>query len=114
VPNFVVRRLKAGTPHRTLRHSNDLSRVEQDGWKGPYLCAGCEGIFSEWEDSFCREIYDPLLKGGVQTFALSEKSALFACLSIFGACIKVLSFGSRTHGWRSGHPGQDRGGIRAA
>lgn len=78
VPNFVVRRLKAGTPHRTLRHSNDLSRVEQDGWKGPYLCAGCEGKFSKSEDSFCREIYDPLLKGGVQTFALREKSALFA------------------------------------
>lgn len=77
-PKFVVDRLKKGTPHGTLRHSNNLRRPAQDGWKSDYLCKICEEKFCKWEDWFCREIYDPFLQGSRTVFPMSDKLALFS------------------------------------
>ena len=77
VPKFVVRTLKEGTPHQTLRHSNDLGRVAQDGWKGEYLCLDCENTFSKWENRFAREVYNPYLQGTRTSFPMSAELALF-------------------------------------
>ena len=77
-PKFVVKRLKQGAPHGTLRHSDNLSYPAQDGWKTDYLCDGCEKTFMKWEDWVCRKIYDPFLNGTRAVFPMSEQLALFA------------------------------------
>lgn len=77
IPNFVVKRLKAGNPLKILLHSNDLGRVYQDGWKGAYLCSTCEQSFSRLEHWFCQAIYDPFIVGNLGKTNYDERLGLF-------------------------------------
>jgi hypothetical protein len=83
VPNFVVKRLKNGSPLKTLVHSNVLNQVFQDGWKGPYLCKSCEADFSALEGWFCNAVYDPFLKNGSVQTSYDSTLALFAASIAF-------------------------------
>jgi hypothetical protein len=89
VPNFVIKRLKAGNPLQTLVHSNALNKTFQDGWKGNYLCKTCEGKFSKLEGWFCGTIYDPYLAGTAIKVNYTEQLGLFAASLAF----RYLRFG---------------------
>ncbi len=78
VPNFVIKRLKAGNPLKTLVHSDALTKAFQDGWKGDYLCQTCEGNFSKYENWFCKNIYDPWTAGKEVDVSYTEELGLFA------------------------------------
>lgn len=87
VSKFVVRRIKAGTPHGTLRHSDDLKRSRQDGWKAAYLCAACEAKLGKWEDWFSRTVFVPYTKHVAHQFPMTERLVLFAA-SLHLRCIR--------------------------
>jgi hypothetical protein len=87
VSKFVIRWLKDGTPHKTLRFSDDLSRSYQDGWKSDYLCNECELRFSKWEEWFSRVIFKPYLNESKTTFAIPDEALLFAA-SIHFRCLR--------------------------
>jgi hypothetical protein len=86
VSAFVFRWLKAGTPHQTLRHSDDLAKPYQDGWKDEYFCADCEQKFGTWENWFSKNIFKPFASGKQQIFKLGDEAALFAA-SIHYRCL---------------------------
>lgn len=77
VPNFIVKRLKKGTPVPFLVQSTNVTLSIQDSWKGEYLCGACEQEVSRWENWFCREVYDPFEKEWQASFAYDENLALF-------------------------------------
>jgi hypothetical protein len=77
VPNFVIKRLKRGTPVKFLIHSTEPAVAEQDGWKGPYLCAACEQIVSQLESHFSSAVYTPLLSTGVVSLRYDNRIARF-------------------------------------
>lgn len=90
VSNFVIRWLKAGTPHGTLRHSDDLARPYQDGWKSDYFCEDCEGRFSVWEGRFSREVFKPFVGGHKTTFSIAEECSLFAASLHFRCLLRAF------------------------
>lgn len=77
VPNFVVKHLKRGTPVKSLIHSKEPSASQQDAWKGPYLCAGCEQTVSKLESHFARAVYTPLLDTGMVSLSYDHSVARF-------------------------------------
>jgi hypothetical protein len=77
VPNFVVKRLKRGTPIQGLIHSTDPTSFEQDSWKGPYLCKVCEQSVSKLEAHFAATIYTPLLTSGLVSLTYDDRVARF-------------------------------------
>ena len=77
ISRFVFKRMKQGTPVKTLRHSSRPSKPIQDGIKRPYLCEGCEGRFSKWEHYFCKTAYDPYRNGAKELFEYDERFGLF-------------------------------------
>lgn len=77
VPNFVVKHLKRGTPVKSLIHSIKPTVPEQDAWKGPYLCEGCEQIVSKLESHFASTVYTPLVNSGVVSLRYDDRIARF-------------------------------------
>lgn len=98
IPRFVFKRMKQGTPVKTLRHSSRPSKAIQDGVKKPYLCEGCEARFSKWEDYFCKAVYDPYRNGAKEPFEYDER---------FGVFLASLHFRYLTH------LGDENGGMDA-
>jgi hypothetical protein len=83
VPNFAIRRLKAGNPLQTLIHSDALNKTFQDGWKGGYLCTECEIKFGRWESWFCQSVYVPFLAGTHVRISYDNMLGLFAASLAF-------------------------------
>src|SRR5262245_30062870 len=58
VPAFIVRFIKNNSPSGFLLNSW-APRTQQDGIKGPYLCANCDNVvFSKWENYFKHHVFD--------------------------------------------------------
>jgi hypothetical protein len=77
VPNFVIKHLKRGTPVKALIHSTAPTDFEQDAWKGPYLCEGCEQAVSRLESYFARSVYTPLLSSGLVSLRYDDRLSRF-------------------------------------
>ena len=77
VPALFVRRLKRGTPVKSLRDSNNVTRPVQDGWKGPFYCRRCESLFSGWERHFATQLYDPYLRDESMSVVIDTALVLF-------------------------------------
>ena len=91
VPNFVIRRLKRGTPVKILIHSIDPTVPEQDAWKGPFLCEACEQAVSQLESHFASAVYTPLLSSGVVSLRYDNRIARFLASVHF----RYLAFAAR-------------------
>jgi hypothetical protein len=96
IPHFVYKRLKAGNPIGTLRHSQNFNRAVQDGWKGDYLCQHCDNVVvSSWENYFAATIYNRWLDTKASRFPYNERLSLF---------LASLHFRNLHHQFRN-HPG---------
>lgn len=89
IPNFAVKRLKRGNPIGTLIHSDNVNKVQQDGWKKDYLCIDCEQRFSKLEDWFCKHVYDPFIAGSTNEFSYNGELLEFS-VSLYFRYLKFL------------------------
>ncbi len=90
VPNFVIKRLKKGSPVGTFIHSDRLNKIFQDGWKGKYLCSDCELLFCKVEDWFCKTVFDPFQNNSLSKFQYSDELGMFTA-SLFFRYIHLLA-----------------------
>jgi len=90
VPNFVIKRLKRGSPVGTLIHSDKLNKTFQDGWKGKYLCSDCELLFCKVEDWFCKTVFDPFQNKSLNKFQYGDGLGMFTA-SLFFRYIHLLA-----------------------
>ena len=56
IPKFVGEWVKKTSITGYIRDSNEVHKRAQDIAKEYWLCAECEGLFSDWEGSFAKEI----------------------------------------------------------
>lgn len=89
VPKFAIRRLKKGNPIGTLIHSDEINKVEQDGWKRDYLCLQCEKRVSKLEDWFCKKVYDPFIETQISSFVYDGRLLEFS-VSLYFRYLKCL------------------------
>lgn len=61
IPKFVVKWVKKTSITGYIRHSNNMHKRAQDFLKEYWLCAECEGLFSEWERSFANNVFYPFV-----------------------------------------------------
>lgn len=87
VSKFFFRWLKACTPHGTLRHTDDIGKPYQDGWKSDYLCSSCERTFSKWEGTFSAKFFRPWVVKAQTTYQVTEEISLFLA-SIHFRCLQ--------------------------
>lgn len=78
VPKFAFRRLKSESPTGKLRGGLRPLKRLQDGVKEPFLCAGCEGLFSVVEDHFARTVFHPILNGTFKDVVCDDHHIRFA------------------------------------
>lgn len=88
LPKFLFRYQKKSSPTGNIRSVVNPNRIVQDGEKVPFLCGGCEDLFSRWETSFANNIFYPYQKGEKSEFSYdSDLSKFLASLSF--RCLKL-------------------------
>lgn len=88
IPAFIVRWLKETSATGYIRFTVNPNKREQDGPKGPFLCADCEQVLSKWETPFAQEFW-PKITGQEQVpWKYGEWLAPFAA----SLCWRALLF----------------------
>lgn len=78
IPRFVSKWLLDSTPTRGLRDLKTPNRRRQDVPTLPFLCAGCEQIFSPWEGKFAAGVFLPFHRNEAKACGYNEWGLKFA------------------------------------
>jgi hypothetical protein len=81
IPKFIGKWVKKTGITGYIRQNNEVNKRAQDIAKEYWLCANCEGLFSQWERQFANKVFYPFAEKGESSASYEEWMSKF-CASL--------------------------------